>query len=76
MLVGIVLLVIVVGLAGFKLCDARERSEANHFCLAAEPKLELGLVAVVIVLVVMSRAVMSGSHWLFVVLLTERNALT
>ena len=61
-LVGVVLLVIVligilVGLVGIGICDARERSEANHFCLVGEPGLEAALVAVEVVLVVVPRSV-------------------
>lgn len=76
MLVGVALLVIVlmgtvVELIGIGICDARERSEANHFCLVAEPGLEAALAAVGIVLVVVSR-----SYRPFVVSVTGRTAPT
>lgn len=71
-LVGVVLLVmflmgVVVELVGIGICDARERSEANHFCLVPDPGLDVVLFTWGIVLVVVSR-----SYRPFVVSMTER----
>lgn len=75
-LVGVVLLVIVlmgivVELVGMGICDARERREANHLCLVAEPGLEAVLATAGVMLVVVSRSCRP-----FVVSMTERNAPT
>lgn len=72
--VGVVVLVmflmgIVVELVGIGICEARERSEANHFCLVAETGLDVVLDAVGTVIALVSRSYRS-----FGVAITERTA--